>query len=562
MLRSLHIENIALIEKLDVEFDDKFNIMTGETGAGKSIIIDALNFVLGERADKSLIKTGRDFAQVEAHFVFSDMHDWLRLFFESVNLDPEAEIVISRYMSLLGRNECKVNGKAITIGMLKGLTKHFVDVLGQHDHQILLDIKNHIKLLDKLNEEDIILLKSKIKNQLSAIHKIDLAIKELGGSDIERSREIEILRYQIKEIEQAEISEKDEADLLEKRQMFQHSQKISENLSQAYGSLKDDNFNILGQLKQAEKNLNSCSGLFSGADELASRLSNSRYELDDVAETISQVLQNLEYSENQLNNIEERLDMYNEFRRKYGKEVSNILTYLEEARQKLFLFENCDTRLKELASDKKVEIQKLFDFTSQLTITRKKISKDIKEKIECELKEVGMKHAEFDVVFKNLYTAEDIEKVCTEDGADDIEFMFSANLGEPVKSLSKIISGGEMSRFMLAFKCVVDVDSDKTFVFDEIDAGIGGDVANIIADKLSQISRHNQVLCVTHLAQIASHATRHFKIEKGERNGATYSQLTMLDDEARIYELARMIGSSGSEPALLHARQLLENARR
>ncbi len=561
MLRNLHIENIALIEKLDVEFDDRFNIMTGETGAGKSIIIDALNFVLGERADKTLIKNGRDFAQVEAHFVFNEPHDWLRLFFESIDLEPEQELIISRYMSVVGKNECKVNGKVLTIGMLKDLTKHFVDVLGQHDHQALLDIKNHIKLLDQLDENTIVELKQKIAQQLARIQKINNDVKALGGSDIERAREIEILKYQIEEIESADISEKDEEELLEKRQMLQHSQKISENLGQALDGLRDGSFNTLAQLKQAEKNLNTCSNLFTGAEELSNRITSARYELDDIAETMSGILKDIEYSEGQLNDIEERLDLYSNLKRKFGNQIADIIAYLGTMKDKLFLLENCDARLKELASIKRVELQKLFDYASQLTMTRKRIAKDIKAKIEKELQEVGMKHATFEVVFTNSYTIEDIEKTCSLDGADELEFMFSANLGEPVKPLAKIISGGEMSRFMLAFKCVVDIDVDKTFVFDEIDTGIGGDVANIIADKLAKIAHNNQVLCVTHLAQIASHATRHFKIEKTEANNATHSQLTLLDDEARIYELARMIGSKGSEPALLHARQLLDSAR-
>lgn len=562
MLKSLHVENIALIKELDVEFDNRFNIMTGETGAGKSIIIDALNFVLGERADKTLIKNGTDYSLVEAHFIFNNIHSWLDEFFNSVDLEPENELIIYRYMSLSGKNECKVNGKTITIGMLKSLTKHFVDVLGQHDHQALLDVKNHIKLLDQLNEPKIVALKENISHQISVIQKINNEIDQLGGSDIERAREIEILKYQIDEIMNANISEKDEQELLEKRQLLQHSQRISENLIQALDCLKDGSFNVLGQLKQAERNLTSCANLFSGAEELLTRLSSSRYELEDIAESMADIMRDLEYSDGQLNAIEERLDVYSDLKRKYGKEISDILGYLERINQKLFMLENCDVRLQELNAQKNIEIKKLFDNASVLTDTRKQIAKNIKAKIETELREVGMKNATFEVAFLNQYDITNIEKICSTEGADEVEFMFSANLGEPVKPLSKIISGGEMSRFMLAFKCVVDVDNDKTFVFDEIDTGIGGDVANIIANKLSKIAKFNQVLCITHLAQIASHATTHFKIEKMERDGMTMSQLTLLNTEARIYELARMIGSSGSEPALLHARQMLENGQK
>ncbi len=559
MLKSLFIENIALIEKLEVSFGDKFNILTGETGAGKSIIIDSLNFVLGERADKSLIKNGKEYAKVEAIFTFSTIYDWIKEFCLSINVEPEETLILNRYMSFSGKNECKVNGKIITLGMLKSLTKHFVDVLGQHDHQTLLDVKSHIRLLDSIKPSEISLLKQGISECLDGIHEINAKVKKLGGNESERAREIAILQHEIAEIESSDISEQDEEETLSRRKLLQHSQKISTAISETLEHLSEGNFNVLGNLHQSEKQLMNISEVFDDASKLIDRIATIRYESQDIVETLKEVLSGLEYSEQELNDIEARIDVYSELKRKFGHGVKNILTYLNSSKEKLYLLQNCEQELAILNIEKNKLLELLLKEAQKLTALRKQVASYVEQKIAQELQELGMKKATFAVVFAGDYSLSNIENVCTTDGADEVEFMFSANLGEPVKPLAKIISGGEMSRFMLAFKCVVETEQEKTFVFDEIDAGIGGDVGNIVARKLSKISRNNQVLCVTHLAQIASYADSHFKIEKIEREGKTLSTLTLLNKSGEITEIARMLGGKSGELALMHAKQMKED---
>ena len=561
MVRSLKIKNIALIEESKIDFNEGFNILTGETGAGKSIIIDALNFVLGAKADKSLIKNGCDFSLVEGTFSIDEENKELENLFIEFNLEYDSIIKISRTMTKDSKNECRINGELVPLTMLKKITAFLVDIFGQHDNFVLLDPKNHLDLLDSLCGKDLEKMKESLKELLTELKQINNGFKEFGGSEESRAKEIELLEFEISQIEEAKLKVDEEEKLTERKNIILNSEKIFESLKSANEDLIY-NQDVQSYLKSAVNSLKSVENYDSELGEVVERLNNLRFELIDITETLKDKQNNSNYSESELNEIEERLDLIKDLKRKFGKSIEDIFIYLESAKHKLDKLNNCNIELAKLNKAKNEKLRNIFEKAKELTTLRKKYAEELKHKILAELKDLGMKNAGFEVAFLNDYSLENIEKVVSESGADRVEFLFSANLGEPVKSLSKIISGGELSRFSLAMKCIVkNSDKTKTFVFDEIDTGIGGAVGSIIAKKISKIAKTNQVLCITHLAQIASFADSHYKIIKYEDEKKTYTKVSLLDNENQILEVTRMIGTMENEEfAKLHAIKLLEES--
>lgn len=561
MVRTLKIKNIALIEESKIDFNEGFNILTGETGAGKSIIIDALNFVLGAKADKSLIKNGCDFSLVEGTFSIDEENADFENLFKDFNLEYDSIIKISRTMTKDSKNECRINGELVSLGMLKKITAYLVDIFGQHDNLILLDPKNHLELLDSLCGKDLINLKEELKGRLASLKNINEAFKEFGGTEESRAKEIELLEFEINQIEEANLKVDEEEKLNERRTIILNSEKIFESLKSANEDLVY-NQDIQSFIKSAINSLNNVKSYDSELESLVERLTNIRFELIDVAELLKDKQMSSNYSESELNEIEERLDLIKDLKRKFGKTIEDVFVYLGKAKAKLDKLYNCNEELAKLNNQKKLVLKEIYETCSKLTCLRKKYADELKVKILNELKDLGMKNANFEVAFLNEYNESSIEKVVSELGADKVEFLFSANLGEPVKSLSKIISGGELSRFSLAMKCIVrNSDKTKTFVFDEIDTGIGGAVGSIIAKKISKIAKTNQVLCITHLAQIASFADSHYKITKFEDDKKTYTNVSLLNSQEQIMEITRMIGTmENAEYAKLHAVKLLEES--
>lgn len=562
MLQSLKIKNIALINEATVEFNKGLNILTGETGAGKSIIIDALCFVLGERADKSLIKTGTDSARVEAVFEVDVSNNAIIDFFNMIDVEPESTIIITRVLSLTGKNECRVNGESVTLNMLKKLTTHLVDIHGQFDHQLLMDTKTHIKMLDTLAKVDIGPLFDNLNNDIAIYKKIASDIDAIGGIGEDRQRNIDMLSYHINEIEMAELKIGEDDELAKTKNRYLNSAKLNENLSSAVDNLYSGNYNAMMFMSTALSNLNSISNLDGDILELKDRLSNLKYDLEDVSELLKDYLNTIDYSEEELNAIEERLDLIKDMIRKYSKsnDIAGVLEYLSNAKEQLDRLLNADEVLSKLLIEKKKILESIYKDCKAITAIRNKYALELKSKILSELAELGMVKSNFEVSFANDYDISNIEHKFTSMGADNVEFLFSANAGEPVKSLNKIISGGELSRFMLAFKCVVSgSNSFKTFVFDEIDTGIGGNVGNILGKKLYKISKNNQVFCITHLAQIACFADSHYKVQKYEKDDKTYVDVNPLDIDSRYIELDRMIGG-GSEYSRLHAIELINES--
>ncbi len=542
MISSLKINNIALIDESLIKLGDGFNALTGETGAGKSIIIDSLNFVLGSKADKTLVKTGKDFAKVEVVFDLPQLNENIIDFFTSIGVEPETTIIITRYLNLNGKNEIRVNGEAVTLGMLKKLTIHLVDIHGQHDHQALLDSKNHIKIIDGLNPE-ITDVKNKLSEKLHIVKTINAQIAELGGEGEDKVRNIKLLEHEINEIELADLKVGEEDQLLDKRKYYANSEKLSKNLNDAYSFLKGADLGVANQLKSAAFSLSAVSFISEKLEDLKQRLTSAMYEVNDITDLISELIDETDYDEDEVNALEERLDLIKDLKRKYGSSVEAVFAYLDNAKVKLHNLQNSEQALLALNKEKSAVLNDVFELCKDLTNLRKNAGNKIKDRLLKELSYLGIKHGQFEVVFNNDYSLANIEKKATHNGADNLEFMFSANPGIEVRPLSKIISGGELSRFMLAFKCVIQDNSGiKTLIFDEIDAGIGGLIGIEVGKKISVISKFNQVICITHLAQIAAFADNNYKIEKTTDNNYTTSNIKLLSATDKVKEITRMLG--------------------
>ena len=561
MIKQLNIQNIALIEEVKIKFDNGLNVLSGETGAGKSIIIDSLNFLLGKRADKSLIKHGKDYAFVEGVFEITETETEILEYLKNINIEPDTTIIINRTMTQVGKNTCKINGEIVSLSMLKKLCEMLVDIFGQHDQQILLDTSNHLEMLDQISQEEISKQKEFLNIKISKLNEINKKINELGGDESSRERIMDILRFEIEQIESANLSQDEYSDLLKEKSKLINSEKIYENLKFVTDTLNGD-YSLLSNLKN-------CSNYLSNIEEFDNlilnqkdRINSTRYELEDIFDTLQSILDNINFSPERLDEIEERLDLISTLKRKYGATINDIITYLNNSKDKLYELENCKEQINNLNIEKLKILEEIYAICVKLTEIRQNLSKVLEEKIIIELKELGMKNAQFKVLFNNDYNLDNIESKYSCTGADNVEFLFSANLGEELKPLTKIISGGELSRFMLGFKCISnELNIKKTFVFDEIDNGIGGTTGTIVAKKLTKISKFNQVLCVTHLAQICAFADCNFKVEKTEVENKTKSILTKLNEEEKIIEITRMIGSaSNNEFAQLHSKELVNEA--
>lgn len=558
MLRTLKIKNIALIDECTIDFENGFNVLTGETGAGKSIIIDSLNFVLGSRSDRSLIKYGADMAKVEAVFEIDDSIKWV---FDELGLDFETTLIVTRVFTISGKNECRLNGEIITLNMLKKIMSQVVDVFGQNDHSLLLDEVTHLALLDSFGDSGLESQKQNLLVLLDKLEDVNSRIKSIGGSGESRERTKDLLLYQINEIEEANLVRGEEDTLSDRKNVLVNAEKISGILGDVLNYL-DGDYGVLTNVKLSSNMLSSLDKFSQDYAELSERLGGLKYDLEDVVDTIKNQFDGLEYDQSELNKIEERLDQIALLKRKYGKTIDEIFAFLESAKTQFDNINNAEGKLIEWEKEKSDLLNDIYECCKNITLFRIEASKLFKQKMESELKELGMKNAQFEVQFQNTYTRDNIENEVTPCGGDSITLMFSANLGVEVRPIAKIISGGEMSRFMLGFKCALNEKTHKTYIFDEIDTGIGGDSGIVVAKKMSEIAKTNQVLCVTHLAQIASFSDYGYKIEKFEADGKTYSKIHQMDENEKIHEVARMIGANqNKEFALLHAKQLISDAK-
>ena len=557
MLCQLSIENIALIDKLELELKNGLNILSGETGAGKSIIIDSLNFVLGERADKSLIRFGTDKASVEA--VFEDyLTPSIKDCLDDLGIEAEDVLILRRKMSADGKNECRINGRISTLSALKSLTELLVDIHGQHEHQSLLKSTNHIKLLDKLGEKKIATVKGEVEKNFDDYTSLKKEFLRFGNAD-ERERKLDILSFQIDEIEKADVKDGEEDELLSARKRIRNMEKIISALEGAKNLLDGyDSQSVSASIKNANSLLNTISSYDENIVPIVDRLDSCKVEITDISETLSDMLQKLDFDSRSAEQIEERLEVVRTILRKYGGSYESLQKFYEEATKEAQTLSNATERVERLETEIKVAAEKLFASAKDLSQERRKIADKFEKDISKELCDLGMGGSTFKV---EIDTTDDIDQISA-NGADSVEFMISPNVGEPLKPLAKIISGGEMSRFMLAFKNILaGVDDIGTMVFDEIDTGISGNISQVVSEKMCNISRARQVIAVTHMPSLASMADNHYLISKSTGNGKTLTHVDLLKDDTD--EVARLIGGKDySIYAVPHAKEMKANAQR
>lgn len=551
MLSSVSVTNIALIDRLELSLGAGLNILSGETGAGKSIIIDALNFVLGERADKSLIRHGTDFAAVEA--VFSDYETpAVTAYMQGVGIEPEEVLVIRRKMSADGKNECRINGRVSTLSTLKGLTELLVDIHGQHEHQSLVKPANHKAMLDGVGGDKI----AEAREKTACVYRNYRTLREeldTLGDESERARRLDILTYQLEEIERADIREGEEDELLEKRKRIRNMEKILSAIAGARESLDGyDGHSVTTSLKNAAAGLNGISSYDSRLDELCARLDEAKSEVADIAETLKDMAEELDFDSRSADEVEERLETVRGITRKYGGSFEALTAFYQKSKAEAEKLAGASERVGELEAELAAEGKKLASAAENLGNLRRAAAERFEADMTRELVDLGMGGTTFKVDIISDYAPESIGPT----GGDKVEFLISPNVGEPLKPLAKIISGGEMSRFMLALKNIVaGIDGIGTMVFDEIDTGISGRISAVVAEKMCNISRARQVIAITHMPALAAMADSHFLIEKGVEDGKTLTHLTLLDDDTA--EIARLVGGGEhSTHAVPHAKEM------
>lgn len=559
MLEKIKITNLALISKSVVEFNDGFNVLSGETGAGKSLIVDALLFLTGLRADKTLIKSGEDFARVEGVFDVDTNNSELNEILQTIGIENEGTLIISRYFSLNGKNECRVNGEIVTLNILRKISNQIIDIFGQNDSMILLNPDNHLKIIDDIFENELKADKDKLSVWLSNLIAINEKIRELGGLDSDRENAIKLLQFQIDEINNANLKPNEDEDLKNKIKIMENSEKIYSSLNDTVSCL-DSEFNISNIIKTAINNLSQILIFDEELQNEKDRLFSCKYELEDIVSNICKKRDNINYDEKELDLLNDRLSFIKDLERKYGNTVEDIFKSKEDFENRLDFLINAEEKLNSLILEKSKILNNILKICLDLRNIRENEIKKFKDRLISELKNLGMKNANFDVIFKNEININNIEKIVNENGADSIEFLFSANLGIELKPLSKIISGGEMSRFMLALKVLQNRDSNKTCIFDEIDTGIGGEIGVVIGQKICEISKFYQVICITHLAQIACFGDNNLKIEKYDENDITITKVTKLDDIQKTQEIARMLGNATSNNSLNLANSMISDA--
>ena len=547
MLSLLHIENIAVIESADISFDRGFNVLTGETGAGKSIVIDAISAVLGERAYRDMIRTGAAKASVRA--VFTDVPEYPWFSENGVDYDPET--VIQREIYLDGKNICRVNGSLVSVSILRKLGIQLINIHGQHDSASLFDEENHLAFLDAFADNRS--LRESYSQAYQKVTELRREIDSLTMDESEKLRRMETLKYQIGEIEKAQLEPGEDEALEQRRKLLQNAEKLSSGLEEAtqclYGG--EDTDGAAGLLAQAEHALARLGRFSDSFQSIHDRVADLMYQVQDAAEEVRDTRDSLNYSADELEQIESRLDVIHKLRRKYGVTCEDILAYLEKAKRELDEIEFADDHLERLKGKLKKAEKTAWDQALALRKNRQEKAELLSQRILAELSQLDMPRVQFSCRFQELEL--------TPNGADGVAFYMSANAGEALKPMSKVASGGELARIMLALKNVLaEKDQVNTLIFDEVDTGVSGRAAQKVAEKLRSVASHKQVLCVTHLPQLAALADTHLLIAKSERDGRTYTSVTPLDLEGRKRELARIIGGANiTQTTLKSAEEML-----
>ena len=555
MLSLLHIENIALIQSADIRFEPGFNVLTGETGAGKSIVIDSIGAVLGERTSRELIRTGAKSALVTAVFTQVPPLPWLE---ENGFPTGEEELLLQRELQGDGRNVCRIDGKLVTVAQLRELGRQLLNIHGQHDGQQLLDPASHLGYLDQFGGCQPLL--ESYQEAYRKWHDIRREMDKLQMDEAERSRRVDTLNYQIQELERTQLKAGEDEELSARRTLLRSAGRLMEAVQSAEFALSgdEDRDGACSLIAQAEGEVQGVSSISPELGELSEKLTALRCAADDAADTLRDLSRSFDFSPGELDQVEERLDLLYRLRKKYGPTVEDMLSYLDRCRKELDQIQYADDTLARLEKDLKKAQKEAARRGEVLSQARREAAGALQARVQEELRQLDMPKVQFQTEF----TPKGGEAGMDETGLDEVQFLMSANLGEALKPIQKVASGGELARIMLALKNVLaEGDQIGTLVFDEVDTGVSGRAAQKVAEKMAQVARGKQVLCVTHLPQIAAMADTHFSVQKGEREGRTYTRLERLDRSQRREELARLIGGASITPSLLEsAEELLRQA--
>ena len=550
MLLNVHVKDLALIEDVDICFGDGLNILTGETGAGKSIIIGSIGIALGAKAGRDLIRNGADYALVELVFSIDSEDTKSKLKEMDINIDEDNQIIISRKI-MNGKSIIKVNGETTTASMLREIASLVIDVHGQHDYESLVHTEKHLEILDSFAGEN----NTKLKNETEVLYKeYKRVLKELSeftNDEEQRARDLSFFEFELNEIEAAGLKTGEDEELEEEFKLMSHGRKIAETLSEVYNRLTGDNVNVSEMVGLSMKELSSISHLDERVGEFYETLGTIDSLCYELSKDMTDYLNRLDFNPERVEYVSDRLDTINKLKLKHGKTIEAILQKKENLSEKIDSLNNYEETRKQLETKLSEIKDRLEDKSCQLSMSRKKAATTLEKDIKKALMDLNFLEVKFKAEFSRTsdYTAK---------GTDEMEFMISTNPGEDIKPLAKIASGGELSRIMLGLKAVLaDKDSVDTLIFDEIDTGISGKTAGMVADKMSVISSRHQVICITHLPQIAAHADRHYLIEKNVKNNHTFTDIRRLNEEESVEELARMLGSTViTEATLDNAREL------
>ncbi len=554
MLERLVIKNIALIDSADIAFGAGLNILSGETGSGKSVILDSLNFVLGSKADKNMIRYGETEAYVRGEFTVAPQSAAVKAL-EELDIESDGEIIITRKYSADGKGNIKINGNTVTAGMLKTVSQHLVDVYGQSEHFALLSEANQLSVIDGLCGERAADIKNALSILISEKRECLRRLKQLGGDSAERARRLDLLSYQIKEIDAAELRDGEEEELIAKRRIIENTEKIASAVSGSLGAIDGDG-GVSDGISAARRLMANVSEYGDDYSSVSDRLDAVLAELQDIADMLSDMADGLEFDEADARRVEDRLDLIRNLKKKYGATVEEILAFRAKAGEEYDLLSDSEAVAEKLTKRLEELDESIFGECVKLTELRKNSAESFCRDVESELKSLNISGARFEVSFDEYEKSS--ANLTSVNGSDKVKFMFSANKGEPLKPLNKVISGGELSRFMLAMKaCLKDLNGISTYIFDEIDAGISGITARSVAEKFTDIAKNTQIIAVSHLPQICAAGDKNFLISKAEQNGGTVTSVREIVGDAKIAEILRLTGGGETEAARQHAAELI-----
>ena len=555
MLQTLKIENVALIDKVELDFDEKLNVISGETGAGKSIMLDALSFVFGGRADRSLIRTGSSHMRVEA--IFNNLNkSHIQYINEEIGVLVGDELFLSRDLDVNGKNICKINGELVPVASVKKICQRLVDVHGQSEHLAILSNEYQLQIIDlfsKTANQYLLELNSLIEQ----VKGIDTEISKLGGSESEKQNLIDLYSYQIREIDEAKIKPNEFEDLTNEKKEMQQYEKINESLNSFYENIYKNSFSpsAIDSISQSLRSLQNIGSVNEHYKQIEDRLNSVLIELEDLSTTVLDDINKNVFDQNKFDEIDSRLDYIKTLYRKYGGSYEKLMEYYDDVATKLNNLINSAERYSELQEKKKDLLEKIDVVQDHLSDIRKKSAKELEQKMQKELQTLGMPAARIEIAFSK------IDDRYSYTGYDRVEFMFSANLGFELKPLNKVVSGGEMSRVMLAYKIVVSsVDEIQTIVFDEIDSGLSGKIASVVAEYMARLSRQKQIIVISHLPQICATADENIKVEKHSNSVTTNTLATYLEGEPLFTEIARLMGANDVDKGIIVSKDLKEKS--